>query len=180
MSDLFPLSTERLELRLHRPADIDWLVEVYSQPEVARFLLDDPWTEVDAVEALSKRLARTDLYGDAGAVDLVIERDHQPIGGVALWLTDRERRVAEMGWVIDPVHGLHGFASEAVRGVLVVAFDHYRLHRVTAQMDARNTASAKLAAAVGMQLEAQFRQDCWSKGEWTDTFVYAQLANDPR
>ncbi len=45
-------------------------------------------------------------------------------------------------------------------------------------MDARNHASAKLAAAVGMQREAHLRQDWWVKGEWTDTVIYGVLASD--
>lgn len=62
--------------------------------------------------------------------------------------------------------------------MLRIAFEHYRLHRVTAQMDARNDASARLAAALGMRQEAHFRQDWWNKGEWTDTLVFALLFGD--
>jgi len=52
------------------------------------------------------------------------------------------------------------------------------VHRVVAQMDARNTASARLAARVGMRQEAHFRRDFWSKGEWTDTLVFGLLASE--
>ena len=52
------------------------------------------------------------------------------------------------------------------------------LHRVVAQMDARNTASARLATAVGMRHEAHMRQDWWNKGEWTDTLVFGRPAED--
>ena len=45
-------------------------------------------------------------------------------------------------------------------------------------MDARNTASAKLATRIGMQQEAHLRQDWWSKGEWTDTLIFGMLSSD--
>lgn len=45
-------------------------------------------------------------------------------------------------------------------------------------MDARNGASAKLAERLGMVKEAHHRQDWFSKGEWTDTLIYAMLASD--
>src|SRR5690606_41724845 len=61
----------------------------------------------------------------------------------------------EIGWVLDPAHGGQGFASEAVRAVLALGFDHYRLHRITAQMDARNSASAALARRVGLRLRSE-------------------------
>jgi len=175
-----PLRTDRLRLRLHHPDDLDWMVAVHSRPDVARFLLDDPWTVARGAEVLDKRLARTDLDGEEGAVALILEHDGAPVGDISLWLTDREHRSAEIGWVLDPAHTGRGFAREAVRTVLTAGFDHGRLHRVVAQMDARNTASARLADAVGMRREAHFRQDFWSKGEWTDSFVYAVLASDPR
>lgn len=173
-----PIHTERLVLRPHRQTDAGQLHHIYSRPDVAVYLLDDPWTEETAREKVSERIPKTDLDGETGALAFVIEHEQTVIGDVVLWFTDRERRVAEIGWVLDPGHGGKGFATEAVRAVLDLAFDHYRLHRVAAQMDGRNTASARLAANAGMQHEAHLRQDWWSKGEWTDTLIYGMLASD--
>lgn len=177
-SAMLPLATGRLRLRLHEPGDQTWLHAIYCQPEVVRYLLVEPWNVADAAKDISKRLVRTGLDDDAKALALVVERDGVPIGDVVLWLVDADRRVAEIGWALDPSQGGHGYAREAVSAVLRVAFEHYRLHRVAAQMDARNHASAKLAAAVGMQREAHLRQDWWVKGEWTDTVIYGMLASD--
>jgi len=175
---VLPLATDRLTLRAHESDDAVWLHRIYAQPEVARYLLDEPWTQADAARKVSERLAKSDLDSEAAALALVIERDGAPVGDVLLWLTDSERRVAEIGWVLDPAHGGQGFAREAVGEVLRVAFEHYRLHRVIAQMDARNSSSARLASALGMRQEAHFRQDWWNKGEWTDTLVFAMLSGD--
>lgn len=174
----WPLATERLRLRPHNADDVEWLHELYSRPDVARYLLDEPWTAEVTHDKLTKRLAKTDIDGETGALALVIEHDGVPIGDVALWLTDHEHRQSEIGWVLDPAHGGQGFASEAVRAVLALGFDHYRLHRITAQMDARNSASAALARRVGLRLEAHHVQDWFSKGEWTDTLIYARLASE--
>ena len=100
------------------------------------------------------------------------------MGDVLLWLDgdgNGPGRCAEIGWVLHPDHGGRGYSSEAVRAVLELGVGHYRLHRIIARMDARNTASARLAERLGMRQEAHFRQDWWSKGEWTDTLVYALL-----
>ena len=45
-------------------------------------------------------------------------------------------------------------------------------------MDARNSASAALARRVGFRLEAHHVQDWFSKGEWTDTLIFARLASE--
>jgi RimJ/RimL family protein N-acetyltransferase len=151
---------------------------VWSRPDVARYLLDEPWTVALAREKNAERMRRTDLDGESGSLNLVIEHQGVPVGDVLLWFTDREHRIAEIGWVLDPAHGGRGLASEAVEAVLGLAFDHYGVHPVAAQMDARNLTSAGLARRVGMRQEAHLRQDWWVKGEWTDTLVFGMLAGD--
>lgn len=177
-----PLATSRLLLRLHTGTDAEPLRAIYAQPDVAKYLLDDPWDTAAAQRHLSERINQTDLRAD-GALALVITHQGTVIGDVMLWSREAQHRLGEIGWVLDPAFGGAGLASEAVEAVLRLAFNHYHLHRVAAQMDARNTASARLAERVGLRREAHLRQDWWNKGEWTDTLIYAQLrpeADDQR
>ncbi len=44
-------------------------------------------------------------------------------------------------------------------------------------MDARNLVSAKLCEKIGMRREAHFIKDFYSKGEWTDSFIYGMLGS---
>jgi len=173
-----PLVTDRLVLRLPAADDATALHRIYSRSEVARLLLDEPWTAADAQERAAARQRRTGLEGLSGALDVVITHGGRLIGDVTLWWTDRTCRVAEIGWVLDPAHSGRGLATEAVRAVLDLAFERYGAHRVAARMDARNVPSARLAERVGMGHEAHLRQDWWSKGEWTDTAIFAMLASD--
>ena len=73
-----------------------------------------------------------------------------------------------------------GFATEACTAVLDLAFEHLGLHRVVANMDARNTASARLAERLGMRREAHHRSAEMFKGEWSDLLVYAILDREWR
>lgn len=171
-------TTRRLVLRLHRESDLERLVAIHSRPDVARYLLEEPWTVETGRAQLERRLARTGLDEPARALSLVIERDGLLIGSVSLWRTEQERRTVELGWTLDPDHGGGGFASEAVAAAMGLAFERHGVHRVLAQMDARNAASARLATRVGLRREAHFRRDFWSKGEWTDTLVFAMLDDD--
>ena len=173
-----PIHTERLTLRAHQTSDATRLHEVYAQPNVARFLLDEPWSETVAAEKVAERIPKNDIAGETGALALVVELDGTLIGDVLLWYTDESRRCAEIGWVFDPSFGGVGYASEAVSAVLELCFDSYGVHRVAAQMDARNVASSRLAERVGMVREAHMREDWWSKGEWTDTLVFGALHRD--
>ncbi|CAM3801779.1 GNAT family N-acetyltransferase [Isoptericola cucumis] len=173
-----PVTTDRLVLRAHQPEDLEPLLAYYASPEVSRFLLEEPWTPDDAAAQLAKRLARTGIDEPGSALALVVTHDGQVVGDVVLWTTGDTVSRGEIGWVFHPEHTGQGFATEAVRAVLGLAFDFYGMHRVVAQLDARNEASARLCERVGMQREGHLRQDWYSKGEWTDTLVYGLLASD--
>ena len=181
-----PLTTDRLRLRSYRETDAEAHLPIYSREDVSRFLLQDPWTPEVAETEIAKRLTRTGLETESRTLALVIEtadgldslEGSRVIGDIALWLEDGSDEKAEIGWILDPAASGHGFATEAAIAVLNVAFDHYGLHRVYAQMDSRNTASANLARRIGMREEAHLRKDWWSKGEWTDTLIFGMLASD--
>lgn len=181
-----PLRTDRLVLRPYRENDAEAHLPIYSREDVSRFLLQDPWTAEVAETEIAKRIPRTGQETESRALALVIEtadgldslEGSRVIGDIAIWLEDGSESKAEIGWILDPAAGGHGFATEAAIAMLGVAFEHYGLHRVFAQMDSRNTASANLAQRIGMRQEAHLRQDWWSKGEWTDTLIFGMLAGD--
>ncbi|MFE5307086.1 GNAT family N-acetyltransferase [Isoptericola sp. NPDC056605] len=173
-----PVTTGRLVLRAHRAEDLEPLLAYYADPEVARYLLEEPWTPDVGEAQLAKRLARTSIDEPGSALALVVEHDGQVVGDVALWTTGDTVSRGEIGWVFHPDHTGQGYATEAVRAVLDLAFGFYRMHRVVAQLDARNEPSARLCERVGMRREGHLRQDWWSKGEWTDTLVYGVLQGD--
>lgn len=177
MTDIL-LRTERLELRLLTEADVDWLVSVHARPDVGRFIPAGPWTEDIADGEVAKRLSRRGFDTEEGAVSLVATHNGTPVVDLVSWFTDREHRVADIGWAGDPAHAGQGFVTEAAAALLEHVFTEERMHRVEAKVDPRNTPSARVAERLGMQLEGHLRQNDWMHGEWCDTLVYGILASD--
>lgn len=175
----FPHRTDRLVLRFHEQTDAADLLRVFGREDVARFLLEEPWTAEQTVQRLERRLTRRTLDADPHALALVVEDvEGRFVGALALWLTDVEHRLAEIGWVIDPEQGRRGYATEAISALLRLAFTRLDVRRVTADMDARNHASAALARRLGFRLEGHMLEDFPSKGEITDTLRFGMLARD--
>jgi RimJ/RimL family protein N-acetyltransferase len=83
----------------------------------------------------------------------------------------------EIGWVLHPDYQGRGLAAEAAGAVLHFAFETLGPHRVEAQLDARNAASARLCERLGMRLEATLREVEWDDG-WRDTTLYAVLRRE--
>ena len=173
-----PVRTERLVLRLPEPRDAESLYSYYSDPEVMRHLLTPPLDRRQAEAEIRRRQAWTSDQGGGTDVSLVVELDGQMVGDVILMLKGPSYSQAEVGWVLDPRVAGRGIATEAARALIDLAFDHYGVHRVTAQLDARNHRSLAMCERLGMRREARKLRDYWSKGEWTDSFEYAVLADE--
>lgn len=184
LTGLLPLRTDRLVLRPARDEDVDAVLGYCRDPEVTRYL---PFGVLDraGVQARVQRW-RDDLARDPAddrspdwALTVVVEHEGRVVGDVMLRLMAGEQAThGEVGYVFDPSVGGRGLATEAARAIVDLAFAHLGCHRVSAQLDPRNTASARLCERLGMTHEAHLRQDWWSDGEWSDTSVYGVLRDE--
>lgn len=178
-----PLRTERLQLRTLTRDDLDDVYAYAGRDDVIRYL---PWPRRDrdeVAEHLARRL-NTTLAADGDVIVLGIELSPSPgepdarpriIGDMTLVLSSVEHRQATIGWVLNPEYQGRGYAAEAASRVMTLAFDDLGSHRVIAELDPRNTASASLCDRLGMRLEAHFVHSEIFKGEWGDLAVYAIL-----
>lgn len=100
------------------------------------------------------------------------------IGTVTLTAWDRTNRHAELGYMLSPSHWGKGLAREAVRAVLAFGFPEMDLHRVEAELDPRNVASARLLEALGFSFEGLMRERWYLYDEWCDSAYYGLLRAD--
>ena len=172
----WPLRTERLVLRPYEMDDAEAFVEAWASEEWSSLLLSRPMNRAEVVEMVRRRV---DL-GDGEFLSLVLEHDGTVVGDSMLHLQGTGLSEGEIGWTILPQHTGRGFATEAARAVLRLAFEHYGLRRVVANLDARNDRSAALCERLGMRRECHKVGDFWSKGRWTSSYEYALLRDEWR
>ena len=55
-TSLLPITTERLLLRPYTHADLDASLAYYGDPQVARHLIEPPWTPAIARERIAERV----------------------------------------------------------------------------------------------------------------------------
>jgi RimJ/RimL family protein N-acetyltransferase len=172
------LTTERLVLRRLRPADGPVLAAYRSVPEIARYQSwAAPYTEAQAEDLITAmQTADPDRAGwFQWAIELTAEKTL--IGDVGVGL-HKNLMQADLGFTLARERQGHGYATEAVRAVLHRLFTLQGVQRVSAECDARNTASARLLERVGFTREGLLRANTWLKNEWTDDVLYGFLARD--
>jgi RimJ/RimL family protein N-acetyltransferase len=173
----YPLETERLVLRPFRSDDLDALAAIHSNPEVARYNYWGPRSleEVRAVLARKVGEASVSAEGDRLSLAVFLPDADEVIGDCVLHWTSDEHSQGEIGFLFNPLYHGHGYATEAARAMLGLAFDGMRLHRVVGRLEARNAASARVLERLGMRREAHLVENEYVKGEWQSELVYALL-----
>ena len=181
MQFLEPLESERLSIRPLTSDDFDRHFEIYSNPDVVRYLYEEPFDAEGARQHLKRRCS-IDLPSEGSWVNLGVEvRDEGVlIGEVGLTLVSAVNEHCEIGYVFDPAYSGSGYATEASAVMVELAFSTLGAHRVSGRLDARNSASARVLERLGMRREGDFKENEFVKGEWTDETVYAVLETEWR
>lgn len=178
---VWPVCTERLRLRPATAADAEAAWQWRRLPEVSHWITTAPSRFEDFREYFVSPgwLSRA----------LIVELDGQPIGDLMLRVSDawaqsevagQARGVqAELGWCLHPAQQGHGYAVEAVRGLVSVCFGQLGIRRIEANCFADNEPSWRLMERLGMRREMHaVSESLHRNGEWLDGYTYALLASD--
>jgi len=170
----FRLRSERLVLRPLIRSDITEFTRYRNLPDVARY--QDwplPYTRDHAHQLIDDcdRLGRPtpDEW-----MQLAIDVGGTIVGDIAVWI-DRAGHLAMLGYTIAPGHRGRGFATEAVRSLVPWLFEIAGVHRIAAELDPRNTASARVLERCGFDFVGIARGAARSRGSWTDDARYSLL-----
>ncbi|MEP0545352.1 MAG: GNAT family N-acetyltransferase [Rhodothermales bacterium] len=172
------LDAERVRLRHPRPTDADAVFAIFGDERAMRYwsheAFETPTQAVEYLRSIDEGFAERTLYQwaitEPGADEL--------IGTVTLTGYSERNRRMELGYMLSPSKWGRGLAGEAVRAVLRFGFERIGLHRVEAELDPRNAASARLLERLGFQREGLLRERWWVYDEWCDSALYGLLRAD--
>ncbi|MDQ0187184.1 GNAT family N-acetyltransferase [Cytobacillus kochii] len=170
------ITTERLLIRPFKRNDLQDVFAIYNNDDTCKFLLHEKWTDEDMNKRFDKKLANCALTKES-MLSLAVIYKNKVVGDLSVWYTEMKDTV-EIGYSFSNKVAGRGLATEAVSSLVYKLFDEFNVHRIQANLDARNIASQKLCERIGMRKEAHFIQDFWNKNEWTDSIVYGMLTSD--
>ena len=180
------IETERLILRPVEGRDWRAIHRYQSLPEVVRYLPHEPFTEDDACafalrwSEQARQAEQARPQSDEWPEMLVAQHkaSGRLIGHLPFERFSPKYRTREIGWVFAPEYQGQGYATEAARAVLGLAFEELGLHRMVATCDPRNRASYRVMEKLGMRREAHHIKDVQIRGEWCDEYFYAILEEE--
>jgi len=176
LSELPRLATRRLVLRGIVRTDAPALFDVFSDPQVMRYWSRPPMASLQEAEALFEEI---DAHWRARTLfQWAIVESGAVVGTCTLYQWNRTHARAELGYALRRDRWGQGLATEAVAAVLGFAFERMGLHRVGADSDPRNAASARVLERLGFVPEGRQRETYHHLGEWADSALWGLLAGD--
>jgi ribosomal-protein-alanine N-acetyltransferase len=177
------LTTSRLILRDFVEDDLARVVEYRRNPLYYRYYPEEFSTEKEAREFVAKVIGWA-AESPRRKYQLAIVRasDGLLLGncGARGSAESRFGSEAEFGCELDPDYWQHGYATEAGRAIISLAFETLGVHRVFARTFSENRPAAQLAERLGMRLEGRLRERRFFKQRWWDHLFYAILEQEWR
>ncbi len=164
--DFQPIVTERLRLRRSTPEDAETIAAYRSDPDVHS---QQGWERTDHEGVLADIVEMSGRSpGEPGGwVQFTVEEREggRLVGDVGFAVADPEPGVVKVGYTIAPAFQGLGYASEAIRALVVYVFDTLGAEVVRAHASADNAPSIRVAEKVGMRLVERFEHregnDVW-------------------
>ena len=175
----FPtIETDRLILRKIKKSDAKDLYEYCSSEVSARYSLWEPHEDLGVTRQYISWLLRSEKRGEYFTWGIELKSSGKLIGTVSLPSIDKDYKVAEIGYgIIDSYWG-NGYASEAIKAIMEYGFCTVGFICINAKIMKENSASVRVASAVGMQCDGLLRNGVYCKGKSHDVYVFSMLDTD--
>ena len=176
----YVLHSTNLFIRLVQQSDLSDIHTLHSLPETDEYNtlgipndLDETKSIVNEMVQNNKKMAKTNL---TFAIEL--KNSRQFIGLLGLKLGAVKYKSGEIWYKLNSQFWNKGYATEAVKQIIIFGFDNINLHRIEAGCAIQNIGSIRVLEKAGMIKEGRKRKVLPLKSGWTDNYEYAILDSD--
>jgi [ribosomal protein S5]-alanine N-acetyltransferase len=152
--------TERLILREILPTDIDGMFELESDPEVHRYLGNNPVHDKEQTIELINFIRQQYIDNGIGRWAIIDKKTNDFIGWTGLKfvtiLTNNHKNYYDLGYRLIKKYWGQGIATETAIASLNYAFDKLNAGEVYAMADFENDGSNKILNKVGLNFIESF------------------------
>lgn len=175
----YHLHTARLKLRPLQFSDAEAMLRIFSDPEVMRYWSTPPWDSIDEAHKILERDRKAMPAGEHVRLGIEIAKTGEFIGMCSLFDFDKQSQRCMLGYGMSRDHWGSGYMHEALVALIDHAFsEELDFRRIEADIDPRNSRSAKSLERLGFVKEGRLRER-WKVGEEiSDSDLYGLLRRD--
>ncbi|MGA9762379.1 MAG: GNAT family protein [Gaiellaceae bacterium] len=171
----------RSQLRLRRAGarDVDYLLDLQVDPDVAPFLsAGRAATREELMEEIQRSLVEPEAFGRL-MIETPFEREWRLVGAIGFERANKRSRIARVGGLaIHPDFRGRGLGKAAVRELARVLFGELGYHRLEAGVYGFNERGMAAIESAGFVREGIKRRAYRPAGEWVDAVEFGLLADE--
>ena len=164
------LETDRLILRPITLADAEDLFEYASDPENTKHTFPTH----QSIEETQWVIANLFMASPLGNFAIELKKNGKMIGTCDLRVNEGEKS-AELAYAINKKYWGNGYAPEAAKRLLELAFNDLKIERLWAKFSSQNPASGRVMEKIGMEKEGILRHTKNLCGDFVDQVVYSRI-----
>jgi [ribosomal protein S5]-alanine N-acetyltransferase len=172
------LQTERLHVRKMNQSDSHSLFNIWSDPDVTKFMNIDRFTDEQQAKDMITFLNELAEENKAYRFAIIEPISNEIIGSCGYNFFDFDHAKTEIGCDIAKAYWGKGYAPEIIVTLLDYAFTHLYIHRIEAKVDPKNTKSIKLLQKLNFTFEGTLRDSEKVNGRFMNLHMYSKLATD--
>ncbi|MCG7199937.1 GNAT family N-acetyltransferase [Marinobacter pelagius] len=157
MAELLEFETERLRLRQWEESDFEPFADLNADPQVMEFFPE--LLSRQASNEIAEKIRSLIKQRGWGFWAVEVKGSEPFIGFCGLHVPSATLPFSpcvEIGWRLSAAHWGKGYASEAARGALDVAFEQLRLPEIVSFTTVGNQRSRRVMERVGMKYSGEF------------------------
>ncbi|KAF5075401.1 Acetyltransferase (GNAT) domain protein [anaerobic digester metagenome] len=162
------LITSRLRLRNYTSADLDFVMSMWNDPEMGKYMPDPAYDDIDE----SYRKALNELQDDEECRYLIAERsDTGERIGACSFLPSPDGRIYDLGYSVHSDHWNQGYATEMAQAMI----DHAQANgaeKITAPVHQENIASNAVMKKLGFTVIGETSCKKYGTGRLLPEYLY--------
>lgn len=164
------LETDHLMLRPITLDDAEDLFEYASDPENTRHTFPTH----QSIEETEWVISNLFMSSPLGNFAIELKKNGKMIGTCDLRVNESEKS-AELAYAINKKYWGNGYAPEAAKKLLELAFQDLKIERLWAKFSSENPASGRVMEKIGMEKEGILRHTKNLCGDFVDHVIYSRI-----
>jgi Acetyltransferases, including N-acetylases of ribosomal proteins len=173
------MSEDSLRLRRATTYDVDYLLALQAEADVAPFLsAGRADTREELLAEVERSLAEPEAFGRF-LIEIPFEQEWRVAGAIGFECVNRRSRIAHVsGLAVQPDFRGRGLGAEAIRALARVLFGELGYHRLEAGVYGFNERGLAVVDSAGFVREGVKRRAYRPHGEWVDAVELGLLVEE--
>lgn len=145
------IQTDRLLIRMVCEDDAKDFYEFCSDKNVCKFLTFNPYKSVNYTKMIINNMVNAYIHGTDVNFSVFLKNNYKVIGSISLSFKN-DGNYSEIGYLFNSLFWGNGYADEALKSIIKIAFEYYNVDYIIASYVKDNVSSEKLLLKNGFKV----------------------------